>query len=81
MSGSEKPACTREDLRIVINVPSYWGVDLEGAIDLADSYGEGEADADNFDAYHCDECEEWFTGERADAWEAALAHITQAGAA
>ena len=74
--------CAREDLRLVVDVPSYWGVNADGSIDLSDCYGEGDADTDNFDAYHCSNCDEWFTGkhellvrQQESAWKDALEHL------
>lgn len=72
----EQPICTREDLRIIVNVPSYYGVGDDGAINWSDSYGEGDSDPENFDAYKCDACDEWFCCEtREVAWKAALDHL------
>ncbi|GAA3894300.1 hypothetical protein GCM10023084_53910 [Streptomyces lacrimifluminis] len=77
----EQRRCTREDLRIVLNVPSYWGVTDDGFADWGDHHGEG--DADDFDSYQCDGCGEFFTKaeEREDAWQAALDHLTKPGTA
>ncbi|MFC8080353.1 hypothetical protein ACFUN8_33035 [Streptomyces sp. NPDC057307] len=72
---SERQSCTREDLQVVLNVPSYWGVTDDGSADWGDHQGDG--DADNFDSYHCDDCGVFFAEpERADSWKAALDHLT-----
>lgn len=74
----EKTICARDDLRLVINVPSYWGVNDDGTMNTADFAGDGDADPDSFDAYTCSNCDEWFTGDCAEAWEMALKHLTKA---
>lgn len=71
--------CKIKDLRIVINVPSYWGVIEDGSMDVSDFCGEGDADIDNFDSYQCDSCGELFAdgaGKRA-AWTTAVAHVSE----
>lgn len=75
---SDNPSCTRYDLRMIRNAPSYWGVNDDGTADLDDYQGEGSADEDGcFDSYYCAYCGTFFTQveERNDAWQAALDHL------
>lgn len=73
---NEQP-CTREDLRIVINIPARWGVLDDGSMDIGDFWGEGDGDMDNFDSYECVNCGEFFTKDedKDDAWQKALEHL------
>jgi hypothetical protein len=73
MNNLENDTCTRDDLQVVIDVPSYWGVDENGHIDYSNFCGDGDADADNVDSYYCDACDENF-----EDWADALAHLEQA---
>lgn len=70
------PRCTREDLRVCINIPSYWSVKDDGSIG-DEHFGEGDPDVCNFDSYSCDNCGEFFTKaeKNEDAWQEALDHL------
>ena len=70
------PTCEREDLRVIINAPTYWSVADDGSMGDED-FGEGGFDNNNFDSYYCNMCGEFFlqAEKRDDAWLAALAHI------
>lgn len=81
MQATPEEVCKRESLRIVVNIPSYWGVNDDGTIDCGDHYGEGDADVDNFDSYCCAYCGMFFTKDEDnhDAWKDALAHLSRQG--
>lgn len=71
--------CIREDLQIVINVPTYWGVNDDGTRNYEDHRDDGDANDDvaRFHSYYCSKCDTYFPKKEGncDAWADALAHI------